>query len=378
MSLNMFGSPASYIQGSDVLFKSAEYLARLGNRILLLAGPTSLRIVGNEFGDYLINNDFTVTKVQFNGESSVQFNGESSENEIKRVSKIGHDNHVEMVIGLGGGKTIDAAKAIADNLSAKTVILPTVASTDAPCSRLSVIYQDNGEFDHYRFYNQNPDLVMVDTKVIATAPAKLLACGMADALATNIEAQAVKKSHGLNMLGEHQTLVGLAVAQECENTLFAYGDEAYAAAIAHADTKAFDRIVEANTLMSGVGFESGGLAAAHAINDALSVLNGPVHERLHGEKVAFGLLTQLMLEGAATERFEKYFHFLKKLHLPTNFVELGIEDPSEANLLKVGKAACAPNDTMNRMPFEVTPLDVVNAMRGVDAYSIAKYSATHH
>lgn len=219
---------------------------------------------------------------------------------------------------------------------------------------------------------------MVDTKVIATAPAKLLACGMADALATNIEAQAVKKSHGLNMLGEHQTLVGLAVAQECENTLFAYGDEAYAAAIAHADTKAFDRIVEANTLMSGVGFESGGLAAAHAINDALSVLNGPVHERLHGEKVAFGLLTQLMLEGAATERFEKYFHFLKKLHLPTNFVELGIEDPSEANLLKVGKAACAPNDTMNRMPFEVTPLDVVNAMRGVDAYSIAKYSATHH
>ena len=283
-----------------------------------------------------------------------------------------------MVIGLGGGKTIDAAKAIADNLSAKTVILPTVASTDAPCSRLSVIYQDNGEFDHYRFYNQNPDLVMVDTKVIATAPAKLLACGMADALATNIEAQAVKKSHGLNMLGEHQTLVGLAVAQECENTLFAYGDEAYAAAIAHADTKAFDRIVEANTLMSGVGFESGGLAAAHAINDALSVLNGPVHERLHGEKVTFGLLTQLMLEGAATERFEKYFHFLKKLHLPTNFVELGIEDPSEANLLKVGKAACAPNDTMNRMPFEVTPLDVVNAMRGVDAYSIAKYSATHH
>ena len=132
MSLNMFGSPASYIQGSDVLFKSTEYLARLGNRILLLAGPTSLRIVGNEFGDYLINNDFTVTKVQFNGESS--------ENEIKRVSKIGHDNHVEMVIGLGGGKTIDAAKAIADNLSVKTVILPTVASTDAPCSRLSVIY----------------------------------------------------------------------------------------------------------------------------------------------------------------------------------------------------------------------------------------------
>ena len=127
MSLNMFGSPASYIQGSDVLFKSAEYLARLGNRILLLAGPTSLRIVGNEFGDYLINNDFTVTKVQFNGESS--------ENEIKRVSKIGHDNHVEMVIGLGGGKTIDAAKAIADNLSAKTVILPTVASTVSYLSR---------------------------------------------------------------------------------------------------------------------------------------------------------------------------------------------------------------------------------------------------
>ncbi|MFR0595951.1 glycerol dehydrogenase [Limosilactobacillus mucosae] len=370
MSINMFGSPASYLQGSDVLFKSAEYLARLGNRVLLLAGPTSLKIVGNELGDYLINNDFTVTKVEFNGESS--------DTEIKRVTKIGLDNHVEMVIGLGGGKTIDAAKAIADNLSAKTVIMPTVASTDAPCSRLSVIYQDSGEFDHYRFYNQNPDLVMVDTKVIATAPAKLLACGMADAMATNVEAQAVKKSHGLNMLGEHQTLVGLAIAQECENTLFKFGDEAYAAAITHTDTKAFDRIIEANTLMSGVGFESGGLAAAHAINDALSVLDGPVHDKLHGEKVAFGILTQLMLEGADTERFEKYFAFLKKLHLPTNFVELGIEDPSDENLLKVGQAACAPNDTMNRMPFEVVPQDVVNAMRGVDAYSVARLSIKSH
>lgn len=362
MSINMFASPSSYVQGHGALLQSAPYLKRLGTKAVLLADPMPFKLYGQKFVDYLQKEGLDV-KV-------VQFQGESSDNEIKRVDQIAKDENAELIIGFGGGKTSDTAKASADDLKIKVAVLPTLASTDAPCSRLSVIYKDSGEFEKYRFFNANPDLVLVDTQIVANAPAKLLACGIADALATNVEAKAISQANELTMLNEHQTLVGAAIAQKCEDTLFAYAHEAISAVEAHADTKALDKVVEANTLMSGVGFESGGLAAAHAINDGLSVLDGPVHTKMHGEKVSFGTLTQLMLEGVDEAEFLKYFNLLHSLNLPTNFQEIGIEDPSDENLLKVAQASCSPNDTMGRMPFDVEPDDVVQAMRGVDAYSV--------
>ncbi len=63
-------------------------------------------------------------------------------------------------------------------------IAPTIASTDAPCSALSVIYTDNGEFDRYLLLPNNPDRVIVDTNIVAGAPARLLAAGIGDALST--------------------------------------------------------------------------------------------------------------------------------------------------------------------------------------------------
>lgn len=359
MSTKVFGSPATYVQGKDMLHHSAPYLKELGSKLLVMGGETAFKVAGN-FVDYLQKNGLTVT--------TVNFGGEASDEEIDRITKVGEEKGVDVIVGLGGGKTLDSAKAIADNLHVKVAILPTIASTDAPCSRLSVIYHEDGSFKNYRFYEKNPDLVLLDTSVIAKAPARFFASGIADALATNVEAQAVAKGDGLTMLNAHQTLVGKAIAQECENTLFAYGEEALTAVKHDADSKAVENIVEANTLMSGVGFESGGLAAAHAIHNGLSALSGKIHSMTHGEKVAFGTLTQLMLEGASQERYEKYLTFMKKLGLPTTFAEVGIEDPSEENLLKVGTLACAEGDTMDRMPFEVTPQDVADAMRAADAY----------
>ncbi len=174
------------------------------------------------------------------------------------------------------------------------------------------------------------------------------------------------------MLNAKQTLVGNAIAEKCEETLFAYGTQALDAAEAHAVTPALDKIIEANTLMSGVGFESGGLAAAHAIHNGLTSLsNEALHEKTHGEKVAFGTLTQLFLEGRDTDDINSYLEFDLALGLPTTFADLGIADVSDDELLQVGQVATAPADTMSEMPFEVTPEDVVAAMKGANAYSRA-------
>ena len=128
----------------------------------------------------------------------VFFNGEASDNEINRVVSLAEENGCDLVIGLGGGKTIDSAKAIADLLKSPVVIAPTIASTDAPVSALSVIYTDEGAFARYIFYSKNPELVLVDSKVISQAPKRLLASGIADGLATWVEARAVMPSQWKN------------------------------------------------------------------------------------------------------------------------------------------------------------------------------------
>ncbi|KRM76627.1 glycerol dehydrogenase [Secundilactobacillus collinoides] len=359
--VKIFASPSTYVQGPGALYDSADYIKKLGTKVILLTDKIVFNIVGKDLLAYLQDNKFDVKKVSFAGEAS--------DEEITRVTGIGKEFGAETIIGLGGGKTLDSAKAIADNLGIAVAILPTLASTDAPCSRLSVIYTPDGAFEKYRFYTKNPDLVLVDTTVVAGAPAPLLASGIADALATNVEAQAVAKGAGQTMLAADQTLVGNAIAEKCEETLFKYGIEAYTSVQGHIASKALDKIVEANTLMSGVGFESGGLSAAHAIHDGLTALHGEIHTMTHGQKVAFGTLTQLFLEGAEKERVDKFLNFYLKLDLPTTFADLKIPDVTDEELLAVGKQSCADGDTMSEMPFKVEPEDVVEAMKAANAYA---------
>lgn len=358
--IKAFASPSSYVQGKGVLFESKPYLESFGTKPLLITGGHVYEAVGKNFEAYLTKQGFDVILVNFNGESSTK--------EIDRIAAIAKDQGATAIYGLGGGKTSDTAKAVADTAKLPVVIMPTLASTDAPCSRLSVIYKEDGTVENYRFYDHNPELVLVDSQVIANAPARLLVAGIADALATNVEAQAVTQSGADTMLDAKQTLVGIAIAEKCEETLFKYAHQAVAAVEQNVVSSALEKIIEANTLMSGLGFESGGLSGAHAIHNGLCIFE-ETHALTHGEKVAYGTLTQLMLEGADEERYNKYLRLIKSLGLPTTLADLHLADVSDEALLEAGKVACAPTDTLHRLPFEVEPGDVAQAFRAVDAYS---------
>ena len=236
-----FASPSRYIQGENALFENAKAISELGTHPVLLCDSVVYDIVGKRFEEYLVQNGLTVVPVFFNGEAS--------DNEINRVVSLAKEEDCDLVIGLGGGKTIDSAKAIADLLQSSVVIAPTIASTDAPVSALSVIYTDEGAFERYIFYSKNPELVLVDSKVISQAPKRLLASGIADGLATWVEARAVMQANGKTMLGKHQTLAGVAIAERCEEILFADGLQAMAACEAKVVTPALENIIEANTFL---------------------------------------------------------------------------------------------------------------------------------
>lgn len=94
---------------------------------------------------------------------------------------------------------------------------------------------------------------------------------------------------------------------------------------AGACTAAVEKVIEANTLLSGIGFESGGLAGAHAIHNGFTVLE-ECHHMYHGEKVAFGTITQLVLEDVSADELEDIIGFCIEVGLPVTLKELGIEE----------------------------------------------------
>lgn len=355
---NTIISPNRYVQGRGELKNLPEHAKKLGKKLFVIISASGLKRVRD-----LLEKSFENTGMELVFE---EFQGECCETEIKRLGSRFQENKCDLVVGVGGGKIHDSAKAAAYYQGAPVVIIPTIASTDAPCSALSVIYSETGVFERYLFLNSNPDLVLVDTDIIAAAPSRLLVSGMGDALATYFEARAVAASGALSYAGGKPTKGALALAKLCYETLLEDGVKAKLAVEAGACTQAVENIIEANTYLSGIGFESGGLAGAHAIHNGLTVIKD-CHHLYHGEKVAFGTLTQLVLENAGQESLEEVIGFCMDVGLPTTFAELGMARPDKDLLMEAAVRACSPDDTLVNMPFEVTPEMVYAAMVGADA-----------
>jgi glycerol dehydrogenase len=283
-------------------------------------------------------------------------------------------------VGLGGGKAIDTAKCVAEGNA--VIIVPTIAATDAPTSHSAVLYTPDGAFDDYAYFKQSPCVVMVDTAIIAKAPSRFLVSGMGDALSTYFEARATSKAFADVNAGlpcgcregvcgsAKSTKTALALADLCYRTLMEDGRKAKEACDADVVTAALENIVEANILLSGLGFESGGLAAAHAIHDGLTILEG-THQYYHGEKVAFGTLAQLVLENAPDAEIREVLDFCLDLGLPVCLADIGVEEIEEGELLEVAKKACIPEESVYSMPFPITVESVAAAIAAADKMGTA-------
>lgn len=355
----IFISPSRYVQGAGEMDKIGEYANGFGKKALGIISKGGYKRSGAQIEASFAKVD---TELVFD-----YFNGECSMTEINRLLDVVKENGCDVIIGIGGGKIFDTAKAVAYYAEVPVIICPTIASTDAPCSALSVIYTDDGTFEKYLFLKANPNLVLMDTDIIVKSPVRLTVSGMGDALATYFEARACLNSDAVTCAGDKVTLAAMAMAELCFNTLMEEGLKAKTALEAGACTPAVEKVIEANTLLSGIGFESAGLAGAHAIHNGLTILE-ECHQMYHGEKVAFGTLTQLVLEDVPSDELAEIYEFCVALGLPVTFKELGITNPTEEKIMAVAEAACAEDDTLHNMPFEVTPKKVAAAMFAADAY----------
>ena len=355
---NIIASPTRYIQGKGELKNLCKHAELLGTKLFILTSKSGRIRVEPSIAEGMKETSCTA--------HYETFNGECCDTEINRLKEIYLSSGCDLIVGIGGGKIHDTAKAVGYYTKTPVVIVPTIASTDAPCSALSVIYSDSGVFDRYLFLPASPNMVLVDTDVVSKAPLRLLVSGMGDALATYFEARACQRSNATNCVGGKTTLAAMALARLCYDTLISDGVKAALAVENNVCTKAVENIIEANTYLSGIGFESGGLAGAHAIHNGLTALE-ETHSLYHGEKVAFGTLVQLVLENAPDEEIDEVVNFCMDVGLPTTLADLGVKEPDEKRLMEVAALAAAPGDTLGNMPFEVTPETVYAAILAADA-----------
>ncbi len=362
-----FICPTKYVQGEDELLCLGFFIKNYGKTALLIATEEDLERVSKQL-------DETAKKFDVKFEKS-GFKGKCTKEEVERLRKVADEKKCDCTVAIGGGQAVDASKCVAqgENL----IIVPTIAATDSPTSHSAVLYTDDGFFDEYAYFTKSPDVVLVDTKVIANAPTRFLVAGMGDALSTYFEARATHRSFadvnaGLPCgarTGEcppaKATKTAMALAELCYETILEDGLKAQAACEAGVVTQALENVVEANVLLSGIGFESGGLAAAHAIHDGFTALEA-THDCMHGEKVAFGVICQLILENAAEKELERVLEFCANLGLPVCLEDIGLKDVSDDDLMKVAKMACDPEESIHSMPFKVNEDMVVAAIKAAD------------
>ena len=353
----VFAAPPKYVQGPGVLKHVGRYLSLSGlRRVAVLASSRGHTADALQVAESLAGTGVTTVKAVFDGECSLP--------EITaRVDQLSGES-IDGIIAVGGGKCVDAGKCIAYRLGVGVVIVPTLASNDAPCSALSVLYAPDGGMQGAEFFPQHPLMVVVDTQVVANAPERYLVAGMGDAMATWYEAKVcIANPRGLNALGGKPTLAACAMGEICATTLYADAEASIAAVRVHAVDDSLERVVEANTLLSGLGFESGGLAVAHGVAMGYTFLPEVEKNYLHGEMVAMGLVAQLMMEGDASDA-QRVAEFCARVGLPIHLEQLSLT-ANDARLEGVVEVTMGFQPLAN-LPFEPTHERVRDAILGAD------------
>lgn len=360
MTIRTLIAPGRYVQGKGALAELGTNVARLGSNPLIVAGNTAWKLV-----KATVEASFAEAGLPVHREA---FTGYTTAKTIAGIAQIARDQGANIIIGVGGGSALDAVKAAGHLAGTRWVSVPTLASTDAPCSALSVVYTEDGAFEEYRFFPHNPDLVLVDSQLVANAPARLLVAGIGDALATWPEAHAVALANSTTMAGGLPTVSGTTLARLSWEILHEYAIAAVEAVERSAVTPAVEKVIEANTLLSGLGFESGGLAAAHAIHDGLTAVPH-THGLTHGEKVNIGTVTQFVLEGRPTAEVADFIEFTARVGLPSSLTEVGLGEATAKELKTVAEAATAEGETIHSMPFKVTAADVADALASIEGFA---------
>ncbi len=305
--MRTFVAPSRYVQGAGAVEALGALVARRRERAAVLVDRPLVDSIGGRIIGSLEAAGVPSLMVPVSGEVTLE--------RISTLTDAARGHGPDVVVAAGGGKALDLGKGVARELGVPMVTVPTIASNDGPASRVIALYDEEHRLIDTPQLVANPELVVVDTAVIAAAPDRFLRSGIGDAIAKRFEAEACRRAGGLTSHGQRPLVLPEMIAEGCYRVLLEDGSAALAR-----EPEALERVVEAAVLMSGLAFENGGLSLAHAMTRGLMVCAG-ARDHLHGYHVAYGLLVQLVHEGDPA--YKTVRAFLRDIGLPCALADLG-------------------------------------------------------
>ena len=354
--IRAFGGPRLYLQGPGALAELGPVVAGIAPRVALVGDADVLGRYGA-----IVEQRLQAAGVAL---GSAALRGEVSDEAVARLDAT--LPQAGCVVGLGGGRSIDAAKAVALRRGLPVVTVPTAASNDSPTSRIFVMYREDGALDRVEKLPRNPEAVIVDTELLLRAPPALLRSGIGDGLTKRFEAEGCATVDGLTPQGTPPLRTPNAIAALGFATLLEHAPQAMADTAAGRLSPAFEAVVEAVILMSGLGFENGGLSLAHSLTRGFT-REATVHRIPHGEQVAFGLLVQLQVTPGEDAMLRRLIPFCAGLGLPVRLAGIGLERGDVVALDRIAAATMTAPHISHLLGPPLTARAIRDAMLAVDS-----------
>ena len=361
--VKIFGSPPRYYQGPGALDLLPQILAETGSTAAIVIDADVLVLVEGRLRGLLSGLDHAI----------LPFAGEVTVAAMDALAQQARQSGADIIVGMGGGKALDAGKGAALRCAARFISVPTVASNDSPTGMALAVYDAQHRMAAVEALPHNPEAVIVDTLLISSAPARFLLSGIGDALAKKFEAEASHRDGGTSAHHAPQLRTGLYIADGCYRTIREHGVAALAAAGSGVPNEAFEAVVEANILMAGLGFENGGLGLAHGITRGLVRTPG-VDRAPHGFHVAYGLLVLLAVEGRDEAFVADLEHFYREIGLPMSLTALGLETVTRSVIAEIA----AHTTTAPKGAYLVVSANAAQIIAGIEhVEQRAARGATH-
>ncbi|MEE1295318.1 MAG: iron-containing alcohol dehydrogenase family protein [Bifidobacterium sp.] len=305
---------------------------------------------------------------------ALRYDGTSSERDARELARRAGDLDADVIVAIGAGKLSDTAKNVAEFLDLDLVIVPTLACACAAYSPFSVNYDDQHRYLGVPIHPRNSQVLLIDSALIARAGADKLVGGIGDTLAKWYESAPVfEQADDVTVFDR----LSHEAARLVRDTLLAESVPALQAVRAgdsdngHVRTL-IDTIIGLAGTVGGFGGVRARESGAHSVHDGLTRVPGSA-ATMHGEKVAYGVLVQLLTEGKDDE-VRALLPFFDAVGLPHSMAQMGLEC-SEENLDTVAEYAAGPDSPFHAAVPGVTPAMIRDAMRAAEALTVPETAA---
>ena len=302
----------AYTIGTYAYNDLAKLISKHGKKAYLIGGLNALN-AGLKYVEEALQNSGIWLSVEI-------FTGEPTKCNAQKFADEAQNSGADIILGMGGGRAIDAAKAAGYYANLPVFTLPTIPATCAAITALSVVYDDEAE--PFLFLREPPEHVFIHTGILAASPPEYLRAGIGDSIAKHVEsAYKAGDYSGLN----YEDILGLYTAAMGYDTLLNIGIKAMEDAKNAKDSPEYRLACECCIINTGIVSilvkEALNGALAHSLYYALKHESG-ISDYLHGEIVAWGSIVQLVMEGNGGKAIE-LMEFLKGLDIPISLEIMG-------------------------------------------------------